>query len=461
MEASARFQHTDELLSSRAAAGDRAAFDELYRRYSGPLAAYGARMLRDRGAGEDIAQTTFLNAFRALERGVEPRNVRPWLFKIAHNAALGSIRRERDVPVEFIDRPQQDDLEPRAARRSLIRGIGALPERQRRVYLLRELRGLTVSEIAVELELTSEQVEQALFSAKNKLAEQLSFGEPVTCDLVRSLTSVQLSKGEQRAVKAHVRSCLSCRAIRTKDGTAGTLGGGFLGLLERIGGFFATASGPIAAKVGAVAATAALGVAAGDPGIAHSVFDGGPSAAAASLQAAPVQAVPVALRLSPADVVPTFLKATARSSDWSAFSATGVGVHGLGNAAGNGRAPGSPGATAVPAVVDTTTDTTTDTTQDTNGDTNTDNSGDSSSDPAVSDTSGGSDLSADPASDPAATDPAATDPAADPAATDPAADPSADPTATDPAVDPLADTTPVDTTTVPLDQLPPDPTPVP
>jgi hypothetical protein len=388
--------------------------------------------------------------------------VRPWLFKIAHNAALGSIRRERDVPVEFVDRPHHDDLEPRAARRSLIRGIGALPERQRRVYLLRELRGLSVSEIAVELELTSQQVEQALFSAKNKLAEQLSFGEPVTCDLVRSLTSIQLSKGEQRAVKAHVRSCLSCRAIRTKDGTAGTLGGGFLGLLERIGGFFATASGPIAAKVGAVAATAALGVVAGDPGIAHSVFDGGPSAAAASLRAtAAVQAVPVGLRLSAADVVPTFLKATAKSSDWSAFSATGDGATGLGNGAGGRPAPGSSGASAVPAVVDTATDTTTDTNGDTNGDsngdTNTDNSGDSSNDPAVSDTSSSSDQSTDPASDPAATDPAATDPAADPAATDPAADP----TATDPAVDPLADTTPVDTTTVPLDQLAPDPTPVP
>jgi RNA polymerase sigma factor (sigma-70 family) len=457
MEASARFEPTDELLSSRAAAGDRAAFDELYRRYAGPLTAYGARMLRDRGAGEDIAQTTFLSAFRALERGVEPRNVRPWLFKIAHNAALGSIRRERDVPVEFVDRPQLDDLEPRAARRSLIRGIGALPERQRRVYLLRELRGFSVSEIAVELELTPQQVEQALFSAKNKLAEQLSFGEPVTCDLVRSLTSVQLSKGEQRAVKAHVRSCLSCRAISTKDGAAGTLGGGFLGLLERIGGFFATASAPIAAKVGAVAATAVIGVAAGDPGVAHSLFDGGPSAAAASSQAAPFQAVPVALRLSAADVVPTFLKASAKTSDWAAFAATGAGVQGPGNAASNGSAPGSPGATAAPAVVDTTTDTT----QDTNGD-NTDNSGDYSSDSGASDTSGGSaDLSADPASDPTATDPSATDPAPDPAATDPAADPSADPTATDPAVDPLADTTPVDTTAVPVDPIPPDPTPAP
>ena len=91
------------------------------------------------------------------------------------------------------------------------------------------------------MQLTTEQVEQALFSAKNKLAERLSFGEPVTCELVFSLSEVQLSRGEQRAVKAHVRGCLACRKTWTKDSAVGSLAEGVLGLLQRLGGLIATA----------------------------------------------------------------------------------------------------------------------------------------------------------------------------------------------------------------------------
>ena len=51
---------SDELLGSRLASGEAAAFDELYRRYVHRLAAYGAHLLGDAAAGDDVAQSTLL-----------------------------------------------------------------------------------------------------------------------------------------------------------------------------------------------------------------------------------------------------------------------------------------------------------------------------------------------------------------------------------------------------------------
>jgi DNA-directed RNA polymerase specialized sigma24 family protein len=83
----------DERLVRALTEGEAAAFDELYRRYARRLAAYGARLLGDVSAGEDVAQIALLNAYQALRRGTEPAQVRAWLFRIAHNAALEILSR--------------------------------------------------------------------------------------------------------------------------------------------------------------------------------------------------------------------------------------------------------------------------------------------------------------------------------------------------------------------------------
>jgi DNA-directed RNA polymerase specialized sigma24 family protein len=74
---------TDERLARSLSAGEAAAFDELYRRYARRLSAYGARLLGDASAGEDVAQIALFNAYQALCRGSEPMHIRAWLFRIA------------------------------------------------------------------------------------------------------------------------------------------------------------------------------------------------------------------------------------------------------------------------------------------------------------------------------------------------------------------------------------------
>ena len=450
MEASPKFRTADELLGTRVAAGDRGAFDELYRRYVGPLSSYGARMLHDHSAGEDVAQTALLNAFRALESGTAPTSMRPWLYRIAHNAALGTLRGGGDVPMETAHEPQQsDDLEARATRNVLIAGVGDLPELQRRVYLLREVRGLSVREIATELDLTSESVEQALFRAKNKLAERLVFGGAVTCELVRLKEPSGFARGERRVVKAHLRCCSTCRAeLAAAGGASGSLTAGLLGLLQRFGSIMTASGAPVAAKFSAVAVTALLGAsAAGVPNL-HHLWRGVVVVVVATASAAvdpsmPAAVTPAALVLSPADVLPAFLRretpsmlpspAGFSSAAAPPFVATGTGATG-------GAATDSPGTTKGETPTDTVTTDETVTDETPPGSP----SGDSAPDPSATD---GADPAAnDPSTDPSATDPASTDPApTDPAPSDPAVDPTPDPTPPDP---------------IPPDPVPPDPAPV-
>jgi RNA polymerase sigma-70 factor (ECF subfamily) len=229
----------DEDLAARIAAGDDDAFAELYRRYARPLAGYAGRMLRDSAAGEDVAQVALFNAYQALRRGSSPTFVRAWLYRIARNAAFEAIEKRGDVvPLDDRDQVFEEPLDAHAARADLMAAVRTLPERQRNVYALRELQGLRVAEIAERLDLVTEQVEQALFAARNKLAEHLEFGERLDCASVKSLAEARTTRAQRRAVKSHLRSCTACRSSGLRfgvlalplgwlrDGAAGIFGGG-------------------------------------------------------------------------------------------------------------------------------------------------------------------------------------------------------------------------------------------
>ena len=69
------------------------------------------------------------------------------------------------------------------------RGRGSRPDRKGRAGRVRGGQGLKMSEIAAGLALTVSQVEQALFAARNRLAEHLIFGERLSCDVVRRLAA--------------------------------------------------------------------------------------------------------------------------------------------------------------------------------------------------------------------------------------------------------------------------------
>ena len=249
---------SDESLGCRLASGEAAAFDELYRRYSNRLAAYGSHLLGDAGSGDDVAQATMLKAYAALRKGRVPNHMKPWLFRIAHNVAIDLVVRRRELPSDDLPEAPSIDREPFAG--ALVEALATLPDRQRRVYVLREVHGLRIDETAAELGLTAEQVEQSLFAARNRLAEQLVFGDRVNCVTVQRLAAGPLDTSERRALKTHFRTCHSCRETAGLRGRALTILPGGVGLewLRNLGTGLVGAGSPAAAKVGAVVATATI-----------------------------------------------------------------------------------------------------------------------------------------------------------------------------------------------------------
>lgn len=243
---------SDETLGGRLALGEAAAFDELYRRYSHRLAAYGAHLLGDQTAGDDVAQATLLKAYTALRAGRVPETVRPWLYRVAHNTAIDLFARRREYPVADVPEGQSHEGTRAGA---LVTALAGLPESQRRVYVLREVHGLRVDETAAELGLKPPQVEQALFAARNRLAELLVFGGRLSCVSVRRLATGPLDWRERRALKTHLRSCPDCRsAVGARSGAFGFTPRVPLEWLRELIGLGGM---PAVAKIGVVAVAAA------------------------------------------------------------------------------------------------------------------------------------------------------------------------------------------------------------
>jgi RNA polymerase sigma factor (sigma-70 family) len=152
----------------------------LFDRQYGRIRAYCLGQLRDGEEANDAAQSTFLYAFAALQRGVAPRNELPWLFTIAHNVCRTrrrSLRRrsrlESGVDIDSLsesvgrDDPPRDDLE------RLGISLAALPENQRKALLLREWRGLSYAEVAERMGMTESAVEAVIFRGRRSLAQKL------------------------------------------------------------------------------------------------------------------------------------------------------------------------------------------------------------------------------------------------------------------------------------------------
>ena len=157
-----------------------AATEGLYERHAAKLQSYCLHQLGSREEAEDAVQTTYMNAFRALGRGIVPEAESAWLFKIAENVCLSrrrsSWRRGRiespsdfEIIEEIIPGPnrQNDELI------GIEDALASMPEQQRRAILLREWQGLSYREIAEELEVTQSAVETLIFRARRSLAAGL------------------------------------------------------------------------------------------------------------------------------------------------------------------------------------------------------------------------------------------------------------------------------------------------
>jgi RNA polymerase sigma factor (sigma-70 family) len=198
-------------------------FEPIYRRHAGDVYRYALAMLHNRADAEDVTQTTFLNAYRAYQRGERPRAPQNWLITIAHNVCRQRFRQSErrvrevmlneDVAATLVDDNDAPTIE------ELQRALVHLPFNQRSALVLRELEGRSYAEIAHALELSVSAVETLLFRARRTLREQLEGS--LTCRGAELALSQQLDghlpRSERGPLRAHLRECKECATLARKQ----------------------------------------------------------------------------------------------------------------------------------------------------------------------------------------------------------------------------------------------------
>ena len=189
------FMHDeDDDLMLKLQGGDQSAFEQIVRRYQGPLIGFFHRHLRDWQLAEDLSQETLLRIHRTawdyLPRGI----FKAWMYRIARNLLIDTTRRRaHDCLVHAVKgRPNDDDREDvitrladelpmpdeQIDRREFARVVddllGYIPDEQRLTFILYIYAGLSLPEIAEAMESNLPTTKSRLRLAREKLREKLA-----------------------------------------------------------------------------------------------------------------------------------------------------------------------------------------------------------------------------------------------------------------------------------------------
>jgi RNA polymerase sigma-70 factor (ECF subfamily) len=166
----------------QARAGAQPAFREIVRRYERPVRSLIGRMVGDPSLAEDLAQDTFLKAFRSLSTFDVNRKFSSWLFRIANNTAIDAIRRRPhgavaldgpEVLPEPSRQPLPDPVEEAALGRALDAALGRLRPDYRMAVLLRYQEGLSYAEIGESLSIPEGTAKTFVHRGRKLLADML------------------------------------------------------------------------------------------------------------------------------------------------------------------------------------------------------------------------------------------------------------------------------------------------
>jgi RNA polymerase sigma factor (sigma-70 family) len=288
---------SDERLTRRAVSGDQRAFAAIFNRYHQSLYRFCLVIVGNPDDASEALQNTMIKVLRALPGEERKIDLKPWLYRIAHNEAIDQLRRRRETRQLDVEQIAPgyglaEDAATRERLRRLLTDLKELPERQREVLVMRELAGLGFEEIGSALDTSGAVARQTLYEARQSL-RQMEEGREMSCATVtKALSDGDGRVTRRRDVRAHMRNCAQCQAFREELKTRqhdlaalsslptvaaaamlhGLIGGGSQGAAA--GGGLATTLGGGAAKtigasaaakgVATVAVVAAIGVTAAD-----------------------------------------------------------------------------------------------------------------------------------------------------------------------------------------------------
>jgi RNA polymerase sigma factor (sigma-70 family) len=209
----------DLRLSRRAVKGDDRAFAAIFDRYNQRLYRYCLAIVGNPQDAQDALQNTMVKVLRTLPGEERPIELKPWLYRIAHNESIELLRRRRDTRQldDELAAPGSGLVDKAASRerlRRLISDLDELPERQRGALVMRELGGLDFAEIGAALGTSSEVARQTLYEARLSL-RGMDEGRRMSCETVTKA----LSGGDGRVIRrrdlrAHLHDCTGCRGFR-------------------------------------------------------------------------------------------------------------------------------------------------------------------------------------------------------------------------------------------------------
>lgn len=175
----------DAILAGRAADGDTAAFESLARRYGPHMRAAARRLTGSYADADDVVQEVLVQAWQQLDTLREPAAVKGWLLRLTGSRSIDLLRRRRNhasLPGTEGEAPP-DTVSPGAGpETSAVAGAGiaslkaalsALPEEQRRCWILKEINGQSYDEIARTLNISPASVRGRLARARITLVREM------------------------------------------------------------------------------------------------------------------------------------------------------------------------------------------------------------------------------------------------------------------------------------------------
>jgi RNA polymerase sigma-70 factor (ECF subfamily) len=167
----------DRVIVERCLGGDTAAFRTLVERYQRVLFTVAVRMLGDADQATDAAQDAFVSAYRKLQTYDQGHKFFSWLYRILVNECL-NVRRTRrlleplDAGLTSGDNPHRT-AEQAELRVSVRSALGRLTPAYREVVVLRHYAGMSYVEMAEALGVPEKTVKSRLYSARQRLGEDL------------------------------------------------------------------------------------------------------------------------------------------------------------------------------------------------------------------------------------------------------------------------------------------------
>ncbi|MCB9558595.1 MAG: RNA polymerase sigma factor [Deltaproteobacteria bacterium] len=221
----------EQQLLTRAKAGDRDALEALLSAHQARIYRFGLQLCRRPEDAEDVTQETLLALARSIRDFREESSLSTWLYSVARRSCRKrqqkSARAEEQTDPAELDvadetqRSPESDIELKRKGREIDRVLSALPSSSREILLLRDVEGLTTSEVAQVVGISEAAVKSRLHRARSRLRNELStlVGDlqppprPDCPDILQLyLRQIDLEQTTPHCAQLteHLSSCLDC-----------------------------------------------------------------------------------------------------------------------------------------------------------------------------------------------------------------------------------------------------------